>query len=332
MPQAATLYIIIMPIGFAEWGGLGDGLHSWAHHSTHFYTLLPAEVNAGLLVELLLFAYVLGRAVEELQQVYIDRGAYFRDSWNLLDVTTVSLMLVCFVIRVVVWYDGIDATRAMPRGALMSTELSLGRLDLDGETILTLMQVPGHARIATGCDARIPTDGDGWPTSLHADGLPHCMLMASFIACRRMAMDGRWPETAAHDAARRPRLSRERHVSATERLPPPPPLSGARPQLVQCGFAISTICVFVRFWDNLSVFPAVGELTTILYYMFTGSAPLLGMIFWSAIGFGAAFAGLVPIGASDPRYFSRPFWCAARRVILGTTAPHRRGTQALCHC
>jgi hypothetical protein len=36
-------------------------------------------------------------------------------------------------------------------------------------------------------------------------------------------------------------------------------------QLVQCGFATSTIFVFIRFWDYLAVLPAVGELTTILY-------------------------------------------------------------------
>jgi len=35
-------------------------------------------------------------------------------------------------------------------------------------------------------------------------------------------------------------------------------------QLVQCGFATSTIFVFIRFWDYLAVLPAVGELTTIL--------------------------------------------------------------------
>ena len=49
--------------------------------------------------------------------------------------------------------------------------------------------------------------------------------------------------------------------------------------------------------------------------MFSGSNWLLLMIMWSAIGFGAAFAGLAPIGGSDPRYFLRPFWYGFRAIL-----------------
>jgi hypothetical protein len=49
--------------------------------------------------------------------------------------------------------------------------------------------------------------------------------------------------------------------------------------------------------------------------MFSGSKWLLLMIVWSAIGFGAAFAGLAPIGGSDPRYFLRPFWYGFRAIL-----------------
>lgn len=134
-------------------------------------------------------------------------------------------MLCCFVMRVVVWVDGLNASTEMAPGAVMSTYIGDGTLRLEAHVKEILMQ------------------------------------------------------------------------------------------LIQCCFAISTILVFVRFFDNLSVFPSIAELTTILYGMFRASWSLIIMITWTAVGFGAAFAGLVPIGASDPRYFSRPFWYGFRAIL-----------------
>ena len=85
-------------------------------------------------------------------------------------------------------------------------------------------------------------------------------------------------------------------------------------QLIQSSFAISTVLVFVRFLDSMSIFPQMGELNTMLGAMITASAPILIMIAWSAVGFGAAFALLLPSGAADARVFHRPFWYGFRTM------------------
>lgn len=69
--QHATLFIIIMPtaLQLRDESQANERISSWAHRSTHFYTLLPNKLNAHILIEFLIYAYVVGRAVEELQQV-----------------------------------------------------------------------------------------------------------------------------------------------------------------------------------------------------------------------------------------------------------------------
>jgi hypothetical protein len=72
--QHATLFIIIMPtaLQLRDESQANERISSWAHRSTHFYTLLPNKLNAPILIEFLIYAYVVGRAVEELQQVWLD--------------------------------------------------------------------------------------------------------------------------------------------------------------------------------------------------------------------------------------------------------------------
>ena len=74
-------------------------------------------------------------------QCYHNGSAYFRDVWNLLDAFNVCIMMSVLGIRIVIWYDGIDSTHAMPSGALMSASVSVGRLGLEAQQIDYLMQV-----------------------------------------------------------------------------------------------------------------------------------------------------------------------------------------------
>ena len=74
-------------------------------------------------------------------QGYHNGSAYFRDVWNLLDAFNVCIMMSVLGIRIVIWYDGIDSTHAMPSGALMSASVSVGRLGLEAQQIDYLMQV-----------------------------------------------------------------------------------------------------------------------------------------------------------------------------------------------
>ena len=86
-------------------------------------------------------------------------------------------------------------------------------------------------------------------------------------------------------------------------------------QYIQVCFGVSTVLVFFRFFDNLSIFPQVGELVTILLSMMGDSGTIIVILLWSGVGFGTAFSGLVPIGASDPQFFTRPFWYGIRAIL-----------------
>jgi len=123
-------------------------MHMWASHSAHIYNLLPHDWASPLTgwtpylwVELSLFAYIFGRVVEETQQVYLDRSSYFKDRWNQIDLLTVIFMLCCFVMRVVVWVDGLNASTEMAPGAVMSTYIGDGTLRLEPHVKEILMQL-----------------------------------------------------------------------------------------------------------------------------------------------------------------------------------------------
>ena len=94
--------------------------------------------------------------------------------------------------------------------------------------------------------------------------------------------------------------------------------AGARMQLmqtIQVCFSISVILVFVRFFDTLSIFPALGELVTILIAMIKDGGSIYVILLWSGLGFAAAFTALLPQANLSTEYFLRPFWYSFRAIL-----------------
>ena len=94
--------------------------------------------------------------------------------------------------------------------------------------------------------------------------------------------------------------------------------AGARMQLmqtIQVCFSISSILVFVRFFDTLSIFPALGELVTILIAMIKDGGSIYVILLWSGLGFAAAFTALLPQANLSTEYFLRPFWYSFRAIL-----------------
>merc|ERR1711871_374217 len=86
-------------------------------------------------------------------------------------------------------------------------------------------------------------------------------------------------------------------------------------QLVQVGFSISSALVIIRFLDNISIAPSFGLLIEMLQSMIGSSFPILFIMFWSALAFGTAFAGLIPVAQSNADAYSRPLWYGIRTVV-----------------
>ena len=86
-------------------------------------------------------------------------------------------------------------------------------------------------------------------------------------------------------------------------------------QLIQISFSLSAIFVFVRFFDTMSIFPALGELVTILVAMINDGKPIYIILGWSAIGFSAAITALLPQGNLSNEFFLRPFWYSFRAIL-----------------
>ncbi len=86
-------------------------------------------------------------------------------------------------------------------------------------------------------------------------------------------------------------------------------------QYIQIAFSVSAMLVIVRFLDTLTVFPQLSLLMQMLLSMFQSSRMILVILFVMSIGFGTAFAGLVPVGQKDPDLFARPFFYAFRAIV-----------------
>ena len=133
-----ALYTLIMPV----WGGTGIWL--WSQRSGTLYDMFPYDVTPGLVIELLLWSYLLGRILEEVYQVYTLKGSYFNEIWNVIDVATVTVMANCFALRLIVWIDGGNASAYAADhayGAVRSAYTGEGVLGLSTGTKLICMQV-----------------------------------------------------------------------------------------------------------------------------------------------------------------------------------------------
>ena len=88
---------------------------SWQYRTGYLQPALPDHLDEAIIFEFLLWLYLFGRAIEELEQATLLNNAeggvltkfyyYLNDGWNLLDFTTVVLMLTCFAMRLILWVD-----------------------------------------------------------------------------------------------------------------------------------------------------------------------------------------------------------------------------------
>ena len=133
-----VLYTLILPV----WGS--DGIWLWSQRLGTLYDMFPYDVTAGLVIELLLWSYLLGRILEEVYQAYTLKGSYFSDFWNFIDVATVTIMGTCFALRLIVWIDGGNASAYAAdhaHGAVRSAYTGEGVLGLSTWTKLACMQL-----------------------------------------------------------------------------------------------------------------------------------------------------------------------------------------------
>ena len=84
----------------------------------------------------------------------------------------------------------------------------------------------------------------------------------------------------------------------------------------RCLLAVAICVLYLRLLGALTIFPSVGELTSIFLSMVQDSAPFFAMLAVFALGFGVAYTALLPYDSpdlfGDPRWaersWARPLW------------------------
>ena len=83
----------------------------------------------------------------------------------------------------------------------------------------------------------------------------------------------------------------------------------------QVAFSLSAMVVIIRFLDTLTVFASLSLLIEMLLEMMRSSLMIVVVFMITSIGFGTAFAGLMPQGQNDENVFARPFWISFRTMV-----------------
>jgi hypothetical protein len=86
-------------------------------------------------------------------------------------------------------------------------------------------------------------------------------------------------------------------------------------QCIQVAFSLSAMVVIIRFLDTLTVFASLSLLIEMLLEMMRSSLMIVVVFMITSIGFGTAFAGLMPQGQNDENVFARPFWISFRTMV-----------------
>ena len=86
-------------------------------------------------------------------------------------------------------------------------------------------------------------------------------------------------------------------------------------QFIQICFSISSLLVIIRFFDTMSINPALGELVIIVIAMLADTGPIFVLLAWSALGFGCALSALLPQGNISGEFWMRPFWYPLRAIL-----------------
>ena len=199
----------------------------WAWTEGYMLPNLPTQASPQVVMELLLWAYLLGRIIEESTQVFVEGSiwGYISDGWNRLDLYSIVIMLVCLGLRIIVWID-VASKENYYNGALaLGPAGQMGLYGLSFETKQILMQC------------------------------------------------------------------------------------------IQICFSLSSVIVFIRFFDTLSIFPRIGEIVIILEAMIKEAFSIYIVLVWSAIGVATGLSALLPQGNLATEFFLRPFWYTMRAIL-----------------
>jgi len=100
----------------------------------------PDSFRTETMLEFGLWAYLFGRIVEELEQLFSETETgslrqrlrtYFASGWNQIDFVTIVIMLICFALRVLLWVDILPlATYPGTGGVVVLIDAQPGRLHI----------------------------------------------------------------------------------------------------------------------------------------------------------------------------------------------------------